>query len=149
MQSLKNSKKIANNGSDSVGAKIKSSLTTRHLLTTKLDSCACMIFSLCDLCCCIIDGPSIFTDSRAKSNQATTETSTEVIFAEPPVINVTESGVIENTTEKITIKCQGSGKPRPTFQLNLFYDYGPDLIKTGLYQVKADFFCRIIVTPML
>ena len=81
----------------------------------------------------------VFTNSRATSNQATTETTTEVIFAEPPVINVTESGVIENTTEKITIKCQGSGKPRPTFQLNLFYDYGPDLIKTGLYQVKADF----------
>ena len=81
----------------------------------------------------------VFSNSRAKSNQATTETTTEVIFAEPPVINVTESGVIENTTEKIKIQCQGSGKPRPTFQLNLFYDYGPDLIKTGLYQVKADF----------
>ena len=81
----------------------------------------------------------VFTHSRAKSNQATTETTTEVIFAEPTVINVTESGVIENTTEKITIKCQGSGKPRPTFQLNLFYDYRPDLLKTGLYQVKAVF----------
>ena len=56
------------------------------------------------------------------------------MFGQRAVINVEETGVIENTTEKTTIKCQASGKPRPTIKLNLL-EHGPDLIQTGLYQV--------------
>ena len=82
---------------------------------------------------------------RAQSGQATTETTTEVIFVEQSVINVVETGVIENTTERTTIKCQASGKPRPTIQLNLFEDYGPNLMRTGLYQVFHSIFSRDIL----
>ena len=57
------------------------------------------------------------------------------MFGQHAVINVEETGVIENTTERTTLKCQASGKPRPTIMLNLFKHTGPDLIQTGLYQV--------------
>lgn len=72
----------------------------------------------------------------ARNDYSVTQTAIEVIFAEFPVISVNETGVVENTTEKITIKCQASGKPKPDIQLNLFVSGGPDLIKTGLYQVN-------------
>ena len=57
------------------------------------------------------------------------------MFAQQPVIDVTETGVVENTTERTTIKCQASGKPLPMIEINLFEYYGPNLIQTGLYQV--------------
>ena len=74
---------------------------------------------------------------RAKSGQATSETFTEVIFGETSVIDTTATGVAENTTEKISIKCQASGVPRPSFELRLFDEYGPDLMKAGIYQVLS------------
>ena len=73
---------------------------------------------------------------RARSGKVTKETTTEVIFVEQSVINIAETGVIENTTERTTIKCQASGKPRPTIELNLFEEDGPNLMQTGLYQVR-------------
>ena len=72
---------------------------------------------------------------RAKSGQAISETFTEVIFGETSEIDGTATGVVEKTTEKISIKCQSSGVPRPSIELRLFYEYGPDLIKAGIYQV--------------
>lgn len=74
---------------------------------------------------------------RANSNQAVSETVTEVIFAEIALINVPETGVVEKTTDNITIACQATGIPRPNIELRLFTAGGPDLIKTGLFQVLS------------
>ena len=51
------------------------------------------------------------------------------------MIDVTETGVVENTTERTTLKCQASGKPVPVIELNLYDHYGPNLIQTGIFQV--------------
>ena len=54
---------------------------------------------------------------------------------DPVVFDDTKTGIMRNDTDRVVISCKAHGKPRPDLQLNLYNEYGPDLLESGLYKV--------------
>lgn len=48
----------------------------------------------------------------------------------------TKTGIMRNGTDRIVISCKAKGRPRPDLQLNLYNEYGPNLLESGLYKVS-------------
>ncbi|XP_045197860.2 uncharacterized protein LOC123552338 [Mercenaria mercenaria] len=72
---------------------------------------------------------------RATNGNQTVNVSTEVVVLKPAVFDENKTGVIKNTSKIIVISCKANGKPKPKLALRLYDEYGPDLIRSGMYQV--------------
>ncbi|XP_053397828.1 uncharacterized protein LOC128546085 [Mercenaria mercenaria] len=73
---------------------------------------------------------------RATNGNQTVNVSTEVVVLKPAVFDENKTGVMKNTSKIIVISCKAKGKPKPKLGLRLYDEYGPDLIRSGMYQVS-------------
>ncbi|KAH3737857.1 uncharacterized protein LOC127851647 [Dreissena polymorpha] len=76
---------------------------------------------------------------RATNGNQTIDAPTEVLVLRAARFSAERTGVMQNSTDRVVISCQASGRPRPALELRLYDDYGPDLVSSGLYKVwKSD-----------
>lgn len=87
---------------------------------------------------------------RAKSGDQTIDAPTEVLVLDPAEFDPAKTGVTKNASQTVVISCKARGKPKPELSLRLYDEYGPDLIKSGMYKVwKSDpnrFTSRVTLT---
>lgn len=72
---------------------------------------------------------------RATNGNQTIDAPTEVIVLDAVKFDDTKTGIMKNLTDTILISCKATGNPRPELQLKLYDEYGPDLLKSGMYKV--------------
>ncbi|KAL4232830.1 putative aminophospholipid-translocase [Mactra antiquata] len=72
---------------------------------------------------------------RATNGNQTIDAPTEVTVLEPAVFDERKTGVTKNSSDVVVISCKARGKPKPMLQLRLYDEYGPDLAKSGMFQV--------------
>ena len=73
---------------------------------------------------------------RATNGNQTIDAPTEVVVLSPAVFDDTKTGVAKNASRVVVISCKARGKPKPELSLRLYDEYGPDLIKSGMYKVR-------------
>lgn len=56
-----------------------------------------------------------------------------------------KTGVSKNSSQSIVISCKAKGKPKPYLELRLYEEYGPDLVRSGMYKVNYVFYILLLV----
>lgn len=72
---------------------------------------------------------------KATNGNQTIDAPTEVVVLSPAVFDDAKTRVTKNATDVVVISCKARGKPKPELSLRLYEEFGPDLIKSGMYKV--------------
>ena len=74
---------------------------------------------------------------RASNGEKTVETYTEAVIVKEVLFEESKTGVMKNTSKTIVISCKAKGNPRPEVDFRLYDEFGPFMIKSGLFKVNC------------
>ncbi|XP_060582621.1 uncharacterized protein LOC132738995 [Ruditapes philippinarum] len=87
---------------------------------------------------------------RASNGDKTVESETDVVMLTKAIIDESMTGVLENSSTTIIVSCKATGKPRPELEFRLYDEYGPFMIRSGLFKTleskTGDYASQITLT---
>ncbi|XP_060569770.1 uncharacterized protein LOC132728153 [Ruditapes philippinarum] len=72
---------------------------------------------------------------RASNGDKTVESETDVVMLTKAIFDESMTGVLENSSTTIIVSCKATGKPRPELEFRLYDEYGPFMIRSGLFKI--------------
>jgi hypothetical protein len=85
---------------------------------------------------------------RASNGDKTVESETDVVMLTKAIFDESMTGVLENSSTTIIVSCKATGKPRPEIEFRLYDEYGPFMIRSGLFKVihSTRCYCNCIIS---